>query len=257
MPKMPYTPKEMMTIAAARTIRNNDIVFCGTGISMIAAMAAKHISAPESIIFFETGAIDSRLEEVPLAVGDPRVMYRTAVNGSLLDAFATMQNRTTGRRVVGILGAAQIDPYGNLNSTVIGDYDAPRVRFSGSGGAADVASFVSRTIIFMQHEKRKFVPKVDYLTSPGWLSGGDARRQAGLCDGGPHLVITNLAIMGFDPTDHRMFLKAIYPGVRVSDVTQNTGFEIDVSRVESTPPPSEKELRILRHICDPQKLILG
>ena len=125
MPKMPYTPKEMMAIAAARTIRNNDIVFCGTGISMIAAMAAKHISAPESIIFFETGAIDSRLEEVPLAVGDPRVMYRTAVNGSLLDAFATMQNRTTGRRVVGILGAAQIDPQGNLNSTAIGDYDAP------------------------------------------------------------------------------------------------------------------------------------
>jgi glutaconate CoA-transferase, subunit B len=257
MPKMPYTPKEMMTIAAARTIRNNDIVFCGTGISMIAAMAAKHISAPESIIFFETGAIDSRLEEVPLAVGDPRVMYRTALNGSLLDAFATMQNRTTGRRVVGILGAAQIDPYGNLNSTVIGDYDAPRVRFSGSGGAADVASFVNRTIIFMQHEKRKFVPKVDYLTSPGWLSGGDARRQVGLCEGGPYLVITNMAVMGFDPTDHRMFLKAIYPGVHVSDVTQNTGFDIDVSRVESTPPPSENELRILRHICDPQKLILG
>jgi glutaconate CoA-transferase subunit B len=197
------------------------------------------------------------LEEVPLAVGDPRVMYRTAVNGSLLDAFATMQNRTTGRRVVGILGAAQIDPYGNLNSTVIGDYDAPRVRFSGSGGAADVASFVSRTIIFMQHEKRKFVPEVDYLTSPGWLSGGDARRQAGLSEGGPHLVITNMAIMGFDAADHRMFLKAIYPGVHVSDIIQNTGFDIDVSRVESTPPPSEKELRILRHICDPQKLILG
>lgn len=254
---MDYTPKEMMTIAAARTIRNKDIVFCGTGISMIAAMAAKHISAPESVIFFETGAIDSHLEEVPLAVADPRVMYRTAVNGSLLDAFATMQNRTTGQRVVGILGAAQIDPYGNLNSTVIGDYEAPKVRFSGSGGAADVASFVSRTIIFMQHEKRKFVPQVDYVTSPGWLSGGDARQKAGLCEGGPHLVITNMAIMGFDDTDHRMFLKAVYPGVPVADVVDHMGFGIDVSRVVSGSPPSEEELRILRTICDPQKLILG
>lgn len=254
---MDYTPKEMMTIAAARTIRNRDIVFCGTGISMIAAMAAKHISAPESVIFFETGAIDSHLEEVPLAVADPRVMYRTAVNGSLLDAFATMQNRTTGKRVVGILGAAQIDPYGNLNSTVIGDYATPRVRFSGSGGAADVASFVSRTIIFMQHEKRKFVPQVDYITSPGWLSGCDARHQAGLCEGGPYLVITNMAVMGFDDNDHRMFLKAIYPGIQVTDVVNSMGFEIDVTRVEPVPPPSEKELRILRTICDPQKLILG
>jgi glutaconate CoA-transferase subunit B len=246
-----------MAIAAARTIRNEDIVFCGTGISLLAAMAAKHISAPESIIFFETGAIDSRLSELPLAVGDPRVMDRTAVNGSLLDAFATMQNPTTGRRVVGILGAAQIDPYGNLNSTVIGDYAAPRVRFSGSGGACDVASFVDRTIIFMQHEKRKFVSKVDYLTSPGWLAGGHSRRDHGLAQGGPQLVITNLAVMGFDGEDHRMFLKSCYPGVTVADVVANTGFTIDVTRHEPMAPPSAKELRVLREVCDPQRLILG
>ena len=254
---MEYTAKEMMAIAAARTIRNDDIVFCGTGISMLAAMAAKHICAPESIIFFETGAIDSQLAELPLAVGDPRVMYRTAVNGSLLDAFATMQNRTTGRRVVGILGAAQIDPYGNLNSTVIGDYTSPKVRFSGSGGAADVASFVDRTIIFMQHEKRKFVPKVDYLTSPGWLDGGNARREQGLCRGGPQLVITNLAVMGFDEDDHRMFLKALYPGVSAADVVANTGFPIDAARHTPMEPPSAEELRVLREVCDPQRLILG
>jgi len=254
---MSYTAKEMMTIAAARTIRNGDIVFCGTGISMIAAMAAKHISAPESVLFFETGAIDSHLEEVPLAVADSRVMYRTAVNGSLLDAFATMQNRNTGRRVVGILGAAQIDPYGNLNSTVIGDYDAPQVRFSGSGGAADVASFVSRTIIFMQHEKRKFVPRVDYLTSPGWLNGGRSRRDQGLCDGGPYRVVTNLAVMAFDEDDHRMYLEAVYPGVTAEDVVRHTGFDIDVSRADQVPAPSPEELHILRNICDPQRLILS
>ncbi|MCG6910467.1 MAG: ketoacid-CoA transferase [Deltaproteobacteria bacterium] len=254
---MSYLPKEMMAIAAARTIQNGDIVFCGTGISMLAAMAAKHISAPDSTIFFETGAIGSQLEEVPLAVGDPRVMYRTAVNGSLLDAFGYMQNRHTGKRVVGILGAAQIDRYGNLNSTVIGDYLSPTVRFSGSGGAADVASFVDRTIIFMQQEKRKFVEKVDYLTSPGWLDGGNAREKAGLCKGGPWLVITNMAVMGFDETSREMYLKALFPGITPDEVLANMGFAIDVQRAETAPEPTPRELAILREQCDPQRLILS
>ena len=254
---MTYTSKEMMAVAAARMIQNDDIVFCGTGISMLAAMAAKHISAPHATIFFETGAIGSQLEEVPLAVGDPRVMYRTAVNGSLLDSFACMQNRSTGKRVIGILGAAQIDCFGNLNSTVIGDYDHPKVRFSGSGGAADVASFVPRSIIFMQQEKRKFVEKVDYLTSPGWLGGGRDRDTAGLCEGGPWLVITNMAVMGFDDTSREMYLQACFPGITPDNVLANMGFEIDVQRADVTPEPTPRELSILREQCDPQRLILG
>ncbi len=251
-----YTRREMMAIAAARQIEDGDIVFCGTGISMLAAMAAKHISAPNSTIFFETGAIDSRLEEVPMAVADPRVMYGTAVNGSLADAFATMQNRWTGSRVVGIMGAAQIDKFGNLNSTVIGNYDHPTVRFSGSGGACDVGSLVGRTIIFMQHEKRKFVEKLDYLTSPGWLSGSGQREQTGLAPGGPAAVITNMAVMGFDATTHEMYLKAIYPGVRPSKILAHMSFKVDTKRAYELPPPSSQELLTLREICDPQRLIL-
>jgi glutaconate CoA-transferase subunit B len=247
----------MMAVAAAREIRDDDIVFCGTGISMLAAMAAKHISAPNSVIFFETGAIDSQLEEVPLAVGDPRVMFATSVNGGLADAFATMQNRFTGRQVVGIMGAAQIDIYGNLNSTVIGDYHQPTVRFSGSGGACDVASFVSRTIIFMQHAKRKFVSKLDYLTSPGWLDGPDGRKNAGLPDGGPSCVITNMAIMGFDTQTKRMVLKGCFQGVRKEDVLENMSFAVDTSQATRIQPPSAQELSILRDKCDPQRLILG
>ena len=252
-----YTGREMMAIAAARQINDGDIVFCGTGISMLAAMAAKHISAPSSVIFFETGAVDSRLEEVPLAVADPRVMYETAVNGSLADSFAFMQNRMTGRRVVGIMGAAQIDGYGNLNSTVIGDYSHPRVRFSGSGGACDVASFVGRTIIFMQHEKRKFVRQVDYLTSPGWLTGPGRREKAGLPAGGPAAVITNLAVMGFDDQTRKMFLHGCYPGVTPRQILDSMSFEVDISRAHEVSPPSKEELRILREVCDPQRLILG
>jgi glutaconate CoA-transferase, subunit B len=252
-----YSPREMMTIAAARQIENGDIVFCGTGISMLAAMAAKHISAPNSTIFFETGAIDSRLEEVPLAVADSRVMHGTSVNGSLADAFATMQNRHTGKRVVGIMGAAQIDRFGNLNSTVIGDYHRPKVRFSGSGGACDVASFVGRTIIFMQHEKRKFVRRVDYLTSPGWLDGPGRREKIGLPSGGPSAVITNMAIMGFDSDSKEMFLKGCFPGISPQGVQDCMEFEVDTSRAIEVEPPSKDELRILREVCDPQRLILA
>ncbi len=252
-----YSLREMMTIAAAREIKDGDIVFCGTGISMLAAMAAKHINAPLSTIFFETGAIDARLEEVPLAVADSRVMYATAVNGGLADAFATMQNRFTGSRVVGILGAAQIDIYGNLNSTAIGNYRQPDIRFSGSGGACDVASFVSRTIIFMQHEKRKFVKKLDYFTSPGWIDGPDGRKKTGLGPGGPEAVITNLGILRFDNKSKEMYLAAYYPGITRAEVQQETGFTLDLSRAQIAPPPSTSELKILRERCDPQRLILG
>lgn len=252
-----YTLRELMTIAAAREIPDGAITFCGTGISMVAAMAAKHINAPNSTIFFETGAIDSLLEELPLAVADPRVMYYTAVNGSLCDAFAYMQNKKTGRMVVGIMGAAQIDCYGNLNSTVIGDYDQPTVRFSGSGGACDVASFVDESLIFMQHEKRKFVNKVDYLTSPGWLDGPRGRERAGLTGKGPSKVITNMAIMGFDKITKKMILESCYPGFTPEQILENMAFDVDISQAKELVPPSKEELRILREKCDPQRLIIG
>ncbi len=251
-----YTLKELMTIAAAREIQDGDIVFCGTGISMVAAMAAKHICAPNSTIFFETGAIDSILEETPLAVADPRVMFWTSVNGNLADSFATMQNRFTGVHVVGILGAAQIDRFGNLNSTCLGDYTRPKTRFSGSGGACDVGSFVNRTITFMQHEKRKFVPKLDYLTCPGYLDGPDGRKKAGLPEGGPMSVITNMATMGFDENTKEMFLTGYFPGISPQKILDNMGFEIDISRAVEVPPPTPEELHILRERCDPQRLIL-
>jgi glutaconate CoA-transferase, subunit B len=167
-----------------------------------------------------------------------------------------MQNRTTGRHVVGILGAAQIDKYGNLNSTAIGDYFHPKVRFSGSGGACDVASFVDRTIIFMQHERRKFVSKVDYLTSPGWLDGPEGRRKAGLTGNGPSTVITDLAVMGFDEKTREMCL-AYFPGKTPRMVLDHMEFGVDVSRARPLEPPTERELRILRDQVDPQRLILG
>jgi glutaconate CoA-transferase subunit B len=257
MNSIPYTPKEIMTIMAAREIKNKDIVFSGTGISMLAAMAAKKINAPGSVIFFETGAMDSLLEEIPFAVADPRIMYWAAANSSLTDAFATMQNRITGDRVIAVLGAAQIDIYGNLNTTCIGDYDSPRIRFSGSGGGCDVVSFVPRCIAFMQHERRKFVKQLDYLTSPGRLAGGNSREKAGLRPGGVSVVVTNLGMMRFDPDTGRMYLDKFYPGITPEDILSHTEFRMDVSRATQADPPTETELKILREDCDPQRLILG
>lgn len=251
-----YSPREMMVIAAARIIRDNDIVFCGTGISMLAAMAAKHIHAPHSIIFFETGAIDSELLELPLAVGDSRVMHGASVGSGLSDAFATMQHQWWGRRVLGIMGAAQIDRFGNINTTVIGDYRNPVTRLPGSGGSCDVASFVGRTVIFMMHEKRKFVETLDYMTSPGWLDGPEGRKRAGLPEGGPQKVISDLGVMAFDDATKEMYLEGCYPGVAPREVANHTGFKMDISRAGQIEPPAEEELRVLRTVCDPHSLIL-
>ncbi len=254
---MDYTSKEMMALAAARQIKNNDIVFCGTGISMVAAMAAKQINAPESIIFFETGAIDSRLKDLPLAVSDPRVMHGASVFCSLAESFGFMQNRVTGQNIIGIVGAAQIDPYGNLNSTVIGDYHAPDVRFPGSGGACDVASFVNNIIVFMKLEKRKFVKKLDYRTSPGWLNGYDSREKAGLPGSGPSKVITDMGILGFDPITRHMMLKEHYPGINPETIRDHISFKIEISKTSQTPCPTQVELEVLRERTDPERLILN
>ncbi len=253
---MNYSLTEMMALAAARQIKNKDIVFCGTGISMVAAMAAKHIHAPDSVIFFETGAVDSCLKDLPLAVSDPRVMHRASVFCSLAEAFGFMQNRKTGKNVVGVVGAAQIDIFGNLNSTAIGDYQSPEVRFPGSGGACDVASFVNRLIVFMKLEKRKFVETLSYRTSPGWISGHDSREKTGLPGSGPSLVITDKGILGFDPKTRQMMLKACYPGIDPADIQKNISFDIDISNAAFFPEPTGDELHVLRQTIDPEKLIV-
>jgi glutaconate CoA-transferase subunit B len=246
----------MMVLVAAREIRDGDIVFCGTGISMAAAMAAKHISAPHSIIFFETGGIDSQLLELPLSVGDPRVMFGTSINAGLAESFGILQNPFTASRVVGIFGAAQIDRYGNLNTTCIGDYWRPKVRFPGCGGACDAASYAGRTIIFMKQEKRKFVKRVDYLSTPGWIPGPGGRKDAGLPEGGPTMVITDMGVMRFDDGSRQMYLSHTYPGIRPQQVQEEMGIEIDLSRAVEETPPTVEELSLLRERIDPQGLII-
>jgi len=253
--KIDYTANEMMALCAGRLVNNGDILFAGTGLSMLAATVAKRIHAHEAVVFFETGGIDPSLIELPLAVGDPRVMVGTSVNSGLADALSLLAHPKL--HTVAFLGAAQIDPYGNLNSTLLGSYEKPLQRFPGSGGACDAASMASGTIIFMQHQRRRFVEKLDYFTSPGWLTGGDSRQEAGFQRGGPIAVVTNLGLLKFDNRTRRMVLSEFYPFTTPDEIAENTGFDIELARAVQCSPPTKEELTTLREQIDPQRLILG
>ena len=217
-----YSDNEMMALAAGRFIKDGDIVFAGTGVSILAATAAKRIFAPKAVIFFETGGIDPSLDEIPMAVADLRVMAGTSLNSGLIEAFSIVGHRKL--HTVAFLGAAQIDRYGNLNTTCIGDYFKPKTRFSGSGGACDVATYASGVITFMQHEKRRFVEKLDYLTSVGWYKGGNSRKELGLRRGGALAVVTNLGVLKFHEETKEMYLTEYFPGVTVERIVESTGF---------------------------------
>lgn len=253
-----YTLQEMMAIVAAREVKKAgvDVILCGTGISTLAAVAAKKISTPDVVIFFETGAIDVDFNQMPMSLSDPRVMHGAVRLAGLAEAFALIQNQITGKNTLGILGAAQIDIYGNLNSTSIGDYYSPKVRFSGSGGACDIGSVVGQSMAFMELGKRKFVDKLDYLTTPGYLDGPGAREKAGLKGGGPSLVITNKATFRFDDETKKMYLESYYPGFTPEAIQEEINFTIDLSRAFEAVPPTEHELEILRTQCDPERMVL-
>jgi glutaconate CoA-transferase subunit B len=250
-----YSDKEMMALSAGRMIQDGDILFAGTGVSMLAATVAKRIHAPESVVFFETGGVDPSLDELPMAVADPRVMSGASLNSGLIEAFSILSHRRL--RTIAFLGAAQIDRFGNLNTTLLGDFRRPKVRFPGSGGACDASSLAHGVIVFMQQEKMRFVENLDYLTSPGWLQGGDSRQEAGFTRGGPLAVVTNLGVLKFAEESKAMYLAETYPGVTKEQVIENTGFDLDVSQAVESRPPTEQELSILREEVDPQRLILG
>lgn len=250
-----YTLMELMTVTAAREISDGEVVFAGTGLPMLAAMLAQHTHAPTCCIVFEAGTVASQLAHLPMSVGDPRVLLGAASAAGLSEVFSYVLQ--AGRVDVGFLSGAQIDRFGNINSTAIGpDPRHPQVRFSGSGGACDIACLAKRTVIIAIHEKRRFPPQVDYVTSPGWLTGGDSRWRAGLIRGGPSVVVTTKAVMRFDPGSKEMYLASYHPGLTPQAVVEDTGFALRVGGATETPPPTNEELRVLREIVDPERVFL-
>jgi glutaconate CoA-transferase subunit B len=252
---MNWTYKQMMAIVLARQIEDGETYIIGTGLPLIGGTLAKNTHAPNAHLVFETGVIEGSPLEVPTSVGDLRLNYQASVLWANYRyfGFQALSSRY-GTINAGFLGGAQIDPYGNLNSTSIGDYYRPETRFSGSGGANGISTYCD-TVIIMKHEKRRFVEKVDYVTSPGWGDGPGGRARLGLIPGkGPRAVITEYGVMRFGD-DKRMYLAEYYPGISIETIVENTGFRMDTSRAVESEPPLPEVLEILATKVDPMHIM--
>lgn len=246
-----YNEAEFLICLASSLMEDGTTAFIGTGIPMLAAALAKKTHAPNLVAIFEFGGTGASLEKLPLAVGESRTFHKAVSASGICDIMETAQR---GFIEYGFLGAAQIDMFGNLNTTVIGNYWPPKVRLPGSGGANDVGSHCWKNIIIIrQHDIKRFVPKLDFLTTPGYLTGPGAREKAGLPPNtGPYRVVTSLALMDFEPASKRMRLIGLNPGVTVEQVLKNTGFELLVAdRVFTNTEPTDEQLRLLREEIDP------
>jgi len=251
MSEVSYTDSEMMIAVAARVLKGARTVFVGVGLPNIACNLARYTVAPDLELIYESGVYGARPERLPLSIGDPTLVSGAVSVVSMADLFGLYLQR--GLVEVALLGGAQIDRYGNLNTTVIGDYKKPKTRLPGSGGACEIAINAQRTFMIMRLKRRAFVDKLDFLTSPGHLTGGDSRARLGLPGGGPELVITDRAILTFDNPQREMQLSELYPGVTAKDVQAEVGWPLrSAATIGETTAPTTEELHLIRDEVDPQ-----
>ena len=248
-----HTAEEMMAIAAARRLRDGANCFVGIGLPSRAANLARATHAPNCVLIYESGTIGAKPRHLPLSIGDGELAETADLVVSVPEIFSYWLQG--GRIDVGFLGAAQIDRYANLNSTVIGEYEHPKVRLPGGGGAPEIAASCKETLVMLRHSPRAFVERLDFRTSPGFLDGGDARARLGMPGGGPSLVISDKALFDFGGPDHAMRLTSLHPGVTLAEVRAEVGWPVDVApQVAETPPPTAEELRRMRDQLDPNGL---
>lgn len=251
MSEVTYTDSEMMVAVAARVLKGARTVFVGVGLPNIACNLARYTVAPDLELIYESGVYGARPERLPLSIGDPTLVSGAVSVVSMADLFGLYLQR--GLVEVALLGGAQIDRFGNLNTTVIGDYKKPKTRLPGSGGACEIAINAQRTFMIMRLKRRAFVDKLDFLTSPGHLAGGDSRARLGLPGGGPELVITDRAILNFDNPEREMQLSELYPGVTAKDVQAEVGWPLRLAAtIGETAAPTTEELHLIRDEVDPQ-----
>ena len=243
-----------MTINAARLLRDGDVVFVGVGLPNLACNLARRTHTPNLVMIYEAGVIGAQPARLPLSIGDPTLVSGSAAVCSMYDIFALYLQR--GNVDVGFLGGAQIDRFGNINATVIGDYQHPKVRLPGSGGSMEIAAWANRCYIMTPHQKRRFPDRVDFRTSAGFLGGRAEREAAHLRGAGPQAVVTDLGIL--EPDSHgELVLTALHPGASLEQACQNTGWDLKVAaELKTTSPPAEEELRILREELDPTGIYL-
>jgi len=252
-----YNAMELMISTASRELEDGASVGVGTGAPCAAAMLAQMTHSPNLVILFEAGGAAPLIPEMPISVGDSRTTWKAIMASGMCEI---METACRGMLDYTFLGGAQIDMYGNLNSTRLGtDHQKPKVRFPGSGGANDFASFCWRMMVMTPQDPKRFVEKVSFLTTPGWLEGGDSREKSGLPKGaGPYKIITNMAVMDFEPVSKRMRIIAINPGYSEKDVQDNCGFELlKAKKIVENHAPTHKELHTLRDVIDPYRYVIG
>jgi glutaconate CoA-transferase, subunit B len=249
-----YTSSELLTINSARLLRDGDTVFVGVGLPNLACNLARRTHAPNLLMIYEAGVIGAQPARLPLSIGDPTLVSGALAVCSMYDIFALYLQR--GNVDVGFMGGAQIDRFGNVNATVIGDYSHPKVRLPGSGGSMEIAAWANRCYLLTPHSKRRFPEKLDFRTSAGFLGGRAERQAAKLRGGGMLAVVTDLGLMEPDETGE-LVLTALHPGATAEQVRENTGWDLKVAgNLRITPPPDPEELRILREDLDPQGIYL-
>jgi glutaconate CoA-transferase subunit B len=252
---MDFTPSELMAVSGARELRDRQVVAVGIGLPMVASFLAKRTHAPDMTLLFELGVIDPEPVHTGVGLADPRVWYRAKALSGFVDILGTVLHR--GRVDVGFLGGLEVDRYGNLNTTLIGDPEGKFRHMVGSGGANDIASCARKTVYIMRHEEHKLREAVSFITSPGYIDGGDTRAKAGLI-GGPGSVITDKAIFGFHPETKRMSIRSIHPGNTLEDVLATMGFDPDIpDPIPFTEPPAPEQLRLMREEIDPERMYVG
>ncbi len=251
-----FSMDEIMTIATSKYMKDRDTLFIGTGLPMVAAYLAKATHAPDAALLFESGVLDPRPKRIAKAVGDPRLVSTARRVSGMVDSLLLLHG---GRVDLGVLGCAQIDRFGNINTTAVGEggYARPTTRLPGSGGANDIASLAKNVVIVTRHNIRTFVEKLDYLTTPGFLAGPGSREAAGLPGGGPIAVVTDKCVFEFDSESREMYLKSVHPGVSFDEVATATGFPLArPAELVETPAPTADELELLRTRIDPQGVYL-
>ncbi len=242
-----YKPNEMMTIAAARALRNDDVCFVGIGMPSAASNLARLTHAPNLTLIYESGTIATRPDVLPLSIGDGELSETALTTVPVVEMCRSWLQG--GRMTVGFLGGAQIDRFANLNTTVIGGYDKPKVRLPGGGGAPEIASACGEIFIIMKQTKRSFVHRLEFITSMGHGDGGDHRARLGLKTKGPTRLITDLCIFEPDPQTKEMSVTSIHPGITREQITENTGWTLRyAANVAETPPPTDNELGVLREL---------
>lgn len=251
---MNYSPAELMTVNAARLIRDRDVVFVGVGLPNLAANLARRTHAPNLTMIYEAGVIGAQPARLPLSIGDPTLVSGAAAICSMYEIFAFYLQR--GLIDVGFLGGAQIDRYANVNATVIGPYENPKVRLPGSGGSAEIAAWANRTYFLTPHQKRRFPEKCDFVTGAGHLHGNGSRAASGVRGGGPQAVVTDIGLLEPDATGE-LTLTALHPARTVAEALAQTGWPLKVAaEVRATESPTTEELRLLREELDPAGIYL-